>query len=281
MNKKILIGTHTSISGGFYKAIEEGEKIGATVIQIFTKSSRSWFGKKILKEDVEKFKSTLKKSNIEMVIAHSSYLINLGSPKKEIEKKSIESLKHELQRCEKLEIPYLIIHPGSHLKTGEKECIKQIAKNLDIVLKEIKGNVQILLETTAGQGTNIGYKFEHIKKIRNLSREKNRIKVCVDTCHIFSAGYNINSPESYKKTFSKFTKIIGLENLKAIHLNDSKTKLNSRKDRHANIGEGELPKKTFELIMNDKHFKNIPKILETPDSKLYAKEIEMLKKMIK
>lgn len=280
-NKKILLGAHTSISGGFYKAIQEGEKIKATAIQIFTKNNRSWFGKKITLEEIEKFKITLKNSSIKSVVAHSSYLINIGSPKKETENKSVSSLKHELNRCEELEIPYLIIHPGSHLTISAEECIKQISQNLDNILKEYSGKTKVLLETTAGQGTNIGYKFEHIKKIISLCKEKSKIGVCLDTCHIYSAGYDIGTASAYKKTMTQFEKTIGIKNLKVIHLNDSKTEFNSKKDRHASIGEGQIPKKAFELIMNDTKLENIPKILETPDPNKYAKEIEYLIKLIK
>lgn len=281
--KTILLGAHTSISGGFYKAIEEGEQIGCTAIQIFTKSGRSWFAKKITPEEINKFKETLKNSHIKTVIAHSAYLINLGSPKKETEEKSIAGLKLELERCEQLGIPYLVIHPGAHLKTGEEKCLKQIAKNLDSILKKHDGKTKILLETTAGQGTNVGYKFEHIKEILDLSKEKNKLGVCLDTCHIFSAGYDIGSPKGYKKVMEQFSKIIGIKNLKAIHLNDSKTELNSRKDRHENIGKGTIPISTFKLIMNDKRFEKIPKILETPVKigNEYYEEIKLLKRMVK
>lgn len=282
-NKLILLGAHTSISGGFYKSIEKGIKIGATAIQIFTKNNKSWTGKEITLKEINKFKETQKKSNIKYVIAHSSYLINIGSPNKETEEKSVESLEKEVKRCEQLGIPYLVIHPGAHLKNTEEECLQQIARNLDIILNKCSGTTHILLETTAGQGTNVGYKFEHIKKIRSLSKEKHKIGVCIDTCHIFAAGYDISTPNGYNKTIDEFSKIIGLKNLKAIHLNDSKTELGSKKDRHENIGKGKIPLKIFALIMNDPRLEKIPKILETPvqNSDEYAKEIKLLKSLIK
>ncbi len=284
MNKKIiLLGAHISISGGFHKAIEKGEEIGCTAIQIFTKSGRSWFAKEITQQEIDKFQETLKKSSIKSVIAHSAYLINLGSPKKEIEQKSIKGLKLELERCDQLSIPFLVIHPGAHLKSGEEKCLEQIAKNLSDILKKHKGKTKILLETTAGQGTNVGYKFEHLQKILNLSKEKNKMGVCLDTCHIFSAGYDIGTTKGYEKVMSEFSKTIGLKNLKAIHLNDSKTNLNSRKDRHENLGKGTIPISSFRLIMNDKRFEKIPKILETPviTGNEYYEEIKLLKKMVK
>ncbi|MBU4269623.1 deoxyribonuclease IV [Candidatus Dependentiae bacterium] len=281
--KTILLGAHTSISGGLYKAIEEGESIGATAIQIFTKSSRSWFVKKLTEDEIIKFKEIHKKSKIKVIIAHSSYLINLGSPKKDIEKKSVLSLKQELDRCEELNIPYLVIHPGAYLDSDEQTCIKQISKNLDIILKNSIGKTKILLETTAGQGTNIGHKFEQLKTIYDNCEEKDKLGFCLDTCHIFSAGYDISTEPGYEKTIKDFSKILGLKNLYAIHLNDSKTELNSRKDRHENIGQGKIPKKTFSLIMNDKRLEKIPKILETPVEKTqdYEKEIVFLKSLVK
>ncbi len=281
--KTIFLGAHTSISGGLYKAIEEGEKLGCTTIQIFTKSSRSWHASKLKEENILKFKETQKKSNIKTIIAHTSYLINIGSPNKDTEKKSIDALKLELERCQDLEIPYLVLHPGAHLKSGEEKCLEQISKNLDFVLKNASGKTMILLETTAGQGTNVGYKFEHLKEIRDKAKEKKKIGTCLDTCHIFSAGYDISTPTEYKKVIQTFDKIIGLKNLKAIHLNDSKTNLNSRKDQHENIGKGYIPLKTFSLIMNDKRLKKIPKILETPVKKVdeHKVEIDLLKDMVK
>jgi deoxyribonuclease IV len=280
---KILLGAHISIAGGFHKSIERGEKIGCNTIQIFTKNSRSWLAKKITKEEADKFKQAQKKSSIQTVVAHSSYLINIGSSKPETEKKSIKALTEELDRCEQLDIPYLVLHPGAHTGAGEEACIEKIAKNLDIVLSKSKGNTMLLLEITAGQGTNIGYTFEHLKKIRQLSKEKRKMGVCFDTCHAYSAGYNFGTEKGYKKIMADFDKIIGLKKLKVIHLNDSKTELGSRKDRHANIGKGKIPLKAFQMIMNDKKLQEIPKILETPiqNENDYVDEIKLLKKMIK
>ena len=277
--KEILLGAHMSIEGGLYKAIERGEENNCTAIQIFTKNSRSWFAKKLTEKDIEQFKDTLKKSSVKMVVAHTSYLINIGAKNPEVEKKSISSLEDELKRCETLEIPYLVLHPGSHVGAGEETCIKQIAQNLDVVLKKFKGKTTIALETTAGQGTNIGYTFKQLKQIRSLCEEKKRIGVCLDTCHIFSAGYDISSPEGYKKVMSEFFTTLGLKVLKVIHLNDSKTKCGSKLDRHENIGKGTIPLKTFELIMNDKRFVDVPKILETPPSDI--DEIKFLRDLVK
>jgi len=280
--KGILVGAHISISDGFAKAIEYGEEIGCTAIQIFTKSSRSYSAKKITEEEIQAFKEAQKNSDIKCVVAHTAYIINIGSSKADTERKSVASLKEELSRCEQLGIPYLVLHPGSHLGAGEEKCIKKISKNLDIALAKSTGKTKILLETMSGQGTNIGYKFEQLKQIRDLCKHKKLIGVCFDTCHTYSAGYDFGTPQGYKETFKEFGKILGLTRLKAIHLNDSKTRLNSRKDRHENIGKGKIPPKAFELIMKDKRFAKIPKILETPvDEKLtqHKREIELLKKL--
>ncbi|MCK4517929.1 deoxyribonuclease IV [Candidatus Babeliales bacterium] len=283
-NKSILLGAHMSISGGLHKAIERAESINCTTMQIFTKNNKSWLGRKISNEEANQFKQALKKSSLKKIMGHTSYLINIGSANKEVEKKSIAALKHELGRCEQLDIPYLILHPGSHLGAGEDKCIKQICKNLNIVLAHATGKTIILLETMAGQGTNVGYKFEHLRQIYDGCNHKKFLGVCFDTCHVFVAGYDLTSPESYKKTWAKFAKIIGMRKLKAIHLNDSKTELGSRKDRHENIGKGKIPKKTFELIMNDKRLSGIPKVLETPSTDgvtEYKREIKLLRNMIR
>lgn len=282
--KEILLGAHVSISGGMYKSILRGEEIGATAIQIFTKSSRSWFAKKFSSIEVEKFKDAWKKSKIvKKVVAHTSYLINLAAKNLEIEQKSIKSLAAELERCEDLGIPFLVLHPGALVGQTEEEGIKKISKNLDLVLKKSKGITSIALETTAGQGTNIGYTFEQLKNIKSQCKEKNKIKICLDTCHIFAAGYDISTKKGYNEVINNFEKILGKTTLKIIHLNDSKGNLGSRIDRHANIGKGNIPKQTFSWIMNDKRFENIPKILETPSQNIidYIPEIKLLRKMVK
>ncbi|MFA5075004.1 MAG: deoxyribonuclease IV [Candidatus Babeliales bacterium] len=283
MKKEILLGAHVSIQGGLYKAIERGEKMGCSTIQIFTQSNQSWFAKKLLPEEIEKFKKTLQNSKIKIVISHSTYLINIGSPNKETEKKSVHALITKLEKCNLLDIPYIVLHPGSHLGSGEENCIKKIAKNLDFALSKSTGKTKILIETVAGQGTNIGYTFEQLKQIKDLCKLKNKIAICFDTCHVFSAGYDISTPEKYEEVLKNFDKILGLNLLKVIHLNNSKTEFNSKKDRHENIIKGQIPIKFFELIMNDKRFIDIPKILETPiitGENTHEQEIKLLKKMV-
>jgi len=278
--QKILVGAHVSIAGGLHKAVERAIALGATTMQIFTKSGRTWFAKKITQEEAERFKQAVKKTKLIGVTAHSSYLINIASINLKTIKKSLTALVEEIQRCELLSIPYLVLHPGSHVGTGEETGIKKIAKNLDRVLKKTSGKTLVLLETMAGQGTNIGYTFEQLREIIDLCEEQKKIGVCLDTCHIFAAGYDINTPEAYENTIKKFTQILGLRRLKVIHINDSKTLCNSRKDRHASLGTGKISPQAFKLIMNDKRLTNIPKILETPEPELYAEEIRMLKNMV-
>lgn len=282
--KNILLGAHVSIQGGLEQAILRGEELGCTAIQIFLQSSRTWFAKKLTDQEIELFKKTHKNSTIKTIVAHSSYLINIGSPNHETEIKSVQALSGELTRCELLDIPYLILHPGSHLGSGEDTCIKKIAKNLDYVLNKSKHKSFLVLETTAGQGSNVGYKFEQLEKIISLCEHKSRVGICIDTCHIFAAGYDINTEYNYKKVFKDFDNIIGLNKLKAIHLNNSKTELGSKVDRHENIDKGKIPLETFKLIMNDKNLEDIPKILETPEpthGPIYVEELKLLKSFVK
>jgi deoxyribonuclease IV len=282
MTKKILIGSHISAAGGFNKAIERAESIGCSAMQIFTKSNRSWLAKPITSDEIEAFKTAWETSNIQEIIVHAGYLINIGSGNPENEKKSTDALIDEVIRCEQLGIKYLVLHPGSHTKITEEVCINKIISNLDYVIQKTESNVTILLETMAGQGSSIGRSFEQLHKIRALSSNKRKIGFCLDTCHIFAAGYNIATEDGYRKTMEAFDSILGLENLKAIHVNDSKTKYNSHVDRHAPLGEGEIPLNIFKLLMNDSNLVDVPKILETPSDEamlLWKNEIALLKKI--
>ena len=280
-----MFGAHMSIAGGLEKALERGKKINCRTIQIFTKSSNQWKAKEITDEDLRRFQSFYAQFHISPVVAHDSYLINLASPDPVLHRKSIESFFNEMERCEKLKIPYLVFHPGAHVGSGEKAGLKKIAQSINILLKRGKGfKVTLLLETTAGQGTNLGYKFEHLAKIIKMVRQKKSIGVCVDTCHIFAAGYDITTKKGYKKTFETFNKLVGLDKLKVFHINDSKKELGSRVDRHEHIGKGFLGLKPFKFLVNDRRFANIPKILETPkgpDLKEDVKNFKVLKRLIK
>jgi len=267
MTKKehtLLLGAHMSISGSFESALTLGESIGCTAIQIFTKSNRQWKAKEITDEQATSFHQALETSSIKWVVAHATYLINIGSPEHEMAEKSTLALIDELNRCSRLKIPYLVLHPGAHLKTNEQECLQRIAQNINHALTKASGNTMLLLETMAGQGSTVGNTFEQLALIREQVEAKSKLGICFDTCHAFVAGYNFTTPQSYNNMWEHFDQTIGLSNLKAIHLNDSKKGVGSRVDRHEDIGKGQLGLETFRLLINDKRFFDIPKILETP-----------------
>ncbi|MCJ7509004.1 MAG: deoxyribonuclease IV, partial [candidate division Zixibacteria bacterium] len=217
-----LLGAHMSISGGIFNSLLEGEQVGCNTIQIFTKSSNQWQTKSLNENEIERFYKEQERTKINPVVAHNSYLINLGSPDRALLEKSRESMLIELERCEKLSIPYLVMHPGSHLGDGEKKGIKRIADSINWLFdKSAKDKVKIGLETTAGQGSNIGYRFEQLAEIMGLIENKKRMGICYDTCHTFAAGYDIRDKQSYEKTWKEFDKILGIKNLLVMHMNDS------------------------------------------------------------
>ncbi len=261
----LLQGSHVSIAGGLHKAFAIAQKIGCTAIQIFTRNATRWKTKPLQQKDIDRFLKDWKASGITSVVAHDSYLINLGTPKKDLLEKSRNAMLIELQRCEQLRIPYLVMHPGSHVGSGEEEGLKKVAESFNRIHSQTTGyTTQILIETTAGQGTNLGYRFEHIATILNLVQNPERLGVCFDTCHAFAAGYELRTEEGYHKTFDTFDKIVGLDRLRVIHLNDSLKGLGSRVDRHQGIGKGEMGLDGFRFLMNDPRFESVPKILETP-----------------
>jgi len=280
----MLLGAHMSISGGFHLAIERGKELGCTTIQIFTKNANQWKAKPITAEQVDEFKNTQKAFKIWPIVAHDSYLINLGSPKVEALEKSREAFLVEMERAELLGLPYLVMHPGSHLGSGEDTALETIAESINILHENTAGyKMKILLETTAGQGTNVGYRFEHLAKIIDLVNESDRLGVCYDTCHTFTAGYDIRTKKAYEKTFAEFDHIIGLERLLVFHINDSRKGLGSNVDRHWHIGEGEIGLEAFRLLLNDPRFSQLPFILETPKDKEEEwdkKNLSILKKLI-
>lgn len=260
-----LLGSHVSIAGGLHKAFEMGEKIGCTAIQIFTRNANRWQAKPLEEHEITLFQDAWKSSNIQTVITHDSYLINLGTPKDPLWVKSQAALLAELQRCEQLGIPYLVIHPGSHVGSGEPAGLQRVAQALNLIHRQTAGyRAQILLETTAGQGTNLGYRFEQLAAILELVQEPERVGICFDTCHAFAAGYELCSEEGYQRTFGAFDQLLGRERLKVIHLNDSLKARGSRIDRHQGLGEGEIGLEGFRLLMNDPDFETLPMILETP-----------------
>lgn len=264
-DKEPLIGAHQSIAGGIHHAFERGQSVGCRTLQVFTKQSHQWHAKPLTEEDVANYKSAWRKSRIALVIAHDSYLINLCAVDSVMLRKSRNSFVGELVRCEMLGIPFLNFHPGAHKGAGETDGIKRIVESLDIAHARTKDfNVKSVLETTAGQGTAIGWKFEHLRAIMDGVNQPDRMAVCIDTCHIFAAGYDIRSEERYKQTMQEFQDIIGFHRLVAFHVNDSKNNFASRVDRHEHIGKGAIGEEGFRLLMQDSRFREIPKILETP-----------------
>ena len=277
----LLLGAHMSIGGGVYNSLISGKELGCTTIQIFTKNANQWKAKELSVEEIEKFKQLQRNTQISPVVAHDSYLINIASRDKELLKKSRGSLLFELTRAETLGLQYLVMHPGSN--PDEKEGIKRIADSLNWVhSKSPKYKAQICLETTAGQGNTLGHSFEQIGEIIKGVNEKKRMGVCYDTAHTFAAGYDIRTKKAYDETFKKFNKVIGLNKLKVIHLNDSKKDLGTRVDRHEHIGKGFIGLEAFRLILNDPRFKKIPKIIETPkQGDMDKKNLKLLRRLVK
>ncbi len=256
-----------SVAGGLYKSVDRAECVDSQALQIFTKNQRQWKAKPLQDEDVEAFVNRVADSDIKFVVSHDSYLINLASPKDDLWEKSIAAYKDELERCEQLKIPYLVAHPGAHTGSGREAGIERIVEAIDRVHVELPDySVMTLLETTAGQGTSIGGTFEDISALLNQVKQPERVGVCFDTCHTFVAGYDCRTPETYAETMSKFDELIGVENLKVFHFNDSKGELGSHLDRHDLIGQGEIGVEGFRNFMNDSRFEGLPALLETEKS---------------
>ncbi len=258
-------GFHISIAGGIWRAPARAQKLGCDIIQIFSTNPRTWKLSPLASKDIDRFIANCKAYRIKPVSVHSSYLINPGSRQREIREKAKRALREEIRRTGALGIPYYTIHPGSHRGNGEEPCLKRIARMLDWCLEHERAKgVKILLETTAGQGSTVGYRFEHLRDIIAFSRYPQRLGVCFDTCHVFAAGYDIRTPASLERVFAQFDRIIGLDALHLFHLNDAKRTLASRTDRHEHIGEGAIGKDGFAALLHLKRFKHFPMILETP-----------------
>ena len=273
------IGAHVSASGGVENAPLNAHSIGATAFALFTKNQRQWFSPELTEQSIAMFKSRCAEYGYTaaQILPHDSYLINLGSPDVESLEKSRKSFIEEMHRCELLGLDRLNFHPGSHLKKiSEEDCLKTIAESINIALNKTQGVVAVL-ENTAGQGTNVGYRFEHLRTIIELVDDKSRVGVCIDTQHAFAAGYDLLSDEGFVEVWRHFDEVIGFEYLRGMHLNDSKKELASRVDRHETLRNGLLGANPFMRIMQDSRFDNIPLILETPDESLWAEEIEWLK----
>ncbi len=277
--EKLNLGAHTSISGGVFNAIYEGRDIRADVVQIFSKNQRQWLGRDYSAEELDKYFQAIAETGVRPVMIHTSYLINLAATNPDTMEKSVTALIDELKRAARLQIPYVVLHPGSHLDAGEEAGVQAIAGNLRQVVEAAEApSVTILLEATAGQGSNLGYTFEQLRDIMAESGVSERLGVCLDTCHIFAAGYDIRTAAAWQQTRAAFDKIIGLEKLRGVHLNDSKHPLGSRKDRHERIGEGELGSEAFRVILNDPQVNHLPMILEVPGgTAAYAEDLQLLR----
>ena len=272
------VGAHTSASGGVYNAISHAQEIGAKAFALFTKNQRRWDAKPLDTKTIDTFKKRLEDSGIlpRHILPHDSYLINLGHPDDEKRSKSMEAFLDEVQRCELLGLDRLNFHPGSHLKEiSEDECLDRIAEAMNRTLEKTS-EVSLVLENTAGQGSNLGWKFEHLAHIIDKVEDKSRVGVCIDTCHMFTAGYDIRTREAYDVTMAQFENIVGFKYLKGMHINDSKPDLGSHVDRHDSIGKGKIGIDAFRFIMNDERMDDIPLILETIDESIWAQEIKLL-----
>lgn len=276
---KVWIGAHTSAAGGAPNALYEGRDIGATTIQLFTSNQKQWRGRPISKEEISLWKKALEETGIDEVMSHDSYLINLGSPDAEMLGKSRAAFREELERCHLLDIPYLNFHPGAATGGSVEECLNTIAESLVGMEKlAMKGRTRLLLETTAGQGTQVGWRFEEIGAILEKVHKKVPVGVCIDTCHIFAAGYDIRTRETWEKTLREFDEKVGLKHLYAFHLNDSMKDFGTRVDRHACLGEGKIGLECFQFLMTSPKTRHLPKYLETPEGPpVWKKEIELLK----
>jgi len=272
---EILLGAHMSIGGGVHLAIERARSVDCTAMQIFVKNNMQWFARPLTKEEIRAFLNHAQRSELPNIFAHANYLINLAATNPQFHANSLRALSEELTRADQLELPFLVLHPGAHLGAGEEAGLTKIIKSIDRVLAGIpKVKTKIALETTAGQGSCVGHRFEHLAHIIAQVCEPERLCVCLDTAHVFAAGYDLGTEKSTRKMFAEFDRTIGLERLAALHLNDSKTERGSRVDRHEHIGKGRIGLEAFRCIMRDRRFRKIPKVLETPKGKELAEDVE-------
>jgi len=266
-HKGPLLGAHMSIAGGVDNAVLQGKEVGCDTVQLFTKSSRQWVSKPLGKDEIARFHRAKKETGLNTVVAHDSYLYNFAAPDDVLRKKSVAGLIDEMERCEALGVMYLIAHPGAHVGTGEEAGIQTIAKSIDEMHRACPGyETKLAIEITAGQGSNLGYRFQQVRQIIDASKNSDQLRVCFDTEHAFAAGYDLRTKEGYERTFAEFEETIGLEILVAFHLNDAKKDLGCRVDRHEHIGKGFIGLEAFRLLMNDKRFWGLPMCLETPKS---------------
>jgi deoxyribonuclease IV len=278
MTKNILLGAHMSIRGGVSMAIERARSIRCTAMQMFVKNNMQWFARPLTREEIRAFLNHVQRGELLSVFGHANYLINLAATNPLFHTNSIRALAEELVRADQLELPFLILHPGAHLGAGEEAGLEKIVDSIDQVFRRIpEVKTKIALEITAGQGSCIGHRFEHLAHIVANVREPERLRVCLDTAHLFAAGYDISSEPGVRKTFREFDRVIGRSRLVAIHINDSKTGRGSRVDRHEHIGKGRIGLDAFRFIMRSSRFRKIPKVLETPKGKDLAEDVMNLK----
>ena len=285
MSKRMpLLGAHQSIAGGVEKSLARGQEVGCDTIQIFVKSPNRWVSKPLAEENVLAFKEAVAETGIWPVFGHSQYLVNLATADDALWNKSLDALTDDLERCERLGLPGLVVHPGSHKGAGEKVGIERIAAGMDEVHARLPGyEVQVWLETTAGQGDHLGYTFGQLQAMIDGVAQGERLGICFDTAHAFAAGYELRTREGFEETWVEFDKVLGLERLKAIHLNDSKKELGSRVDRHEHIGQGLLGLEPFRFLLNDPRFVGLPMTLETdkgPDLVEDKENLETLRSLI-
>jgi deoxyribonuclease-4 len=278
-SEKLLIGAHTSAAGGPHNALLQGKEIGATTIQLFTSNQKQWAGRELTDEAVALWEETLEETGLKKIMSHDSYLINLGSNKEDVLEKSLQAFEQEIKRCHQLKISYLNFHPGAATTGTEQECLDRIVASL-LQFEKLcdQGETRLLLETTAGQGSSVGHKFEHLSYILSSVKGKLPLGVCIDTCHIFTAGYDIRTVGAWEKTLQEFDSFVGLDNLYAFHINDSAKPFSSRVDRHADLGKGEIGIEAFKFVMTHPKLREIPKYLETPNGPpVWTEEIAMLR----
>jgi deoxyribonuclease-4 len=277
-----LLGAHMPTTGGLHRAILSGHEIGCTAVQLFTTSPRQWRARPLSEEEIAAFDEARQQTGIHTVISHDSYLINLAAPDQDVLQRSREAFLDELQRAEALNIPWVVTHMGSYLNSSEEAGLATLGESVRFLLHQTEGlRVGIALETTAGQGTNLGYRFEHLARIIEMAGGSERIGVCFDTCHVFVAGYDIRTPEGLSATLDEFDRIIGLQRLKVIHVNDAKKPLGSRVDRHEHIGDGELGLETFRILLHEPRIAHVPVILETPEpEKMHPVNLRRLKEIL-
>lgn len=276
-NDMPILGAHMSIAGGCFNAANSAAKAGCDCVQIFTKNNNRWAAKPLTDDDTGKFKSAMKEHGIAHSLSHASYLINLASPKDDLRRKSIDAMVIELQRANALGVPYVVFHPGSFTTSSEEEGLNAIVNSLNEIHSETNSlDSIVLLENTAGQGSNLGWKFEHLSFIIDNVKQSDRVGVCIDTCHTFAAGHALGTKTDYEETTKRMDENFGLKKIKAFHLNDSKKPFASRKDRHEHIGEGEMGLEPFRLLLNDKRFAEVPMYLETEKGEQDGEDMDVM-----